>query len=227
MRQPVVMEPEVKRDFREHLKIARENAFRDAEAFDGIIHVIERLGCLLCREVSGLGSYKSYIEEVVKPSALTKDIPQSWRMVHTPFSKLYTIVREGRNDALHQGAFARHLTAHAVELALVMEDALRVDEPQAVVSDFMVRNLIYAELWQPVSYIRQQMLVNSFSFLPVNNEGKWFLISDLDVVKYLMGAGANERNKRLAKPLRATEIVQRPAILVNSDMPISEVVEMH
>ena len=70
------------------------------------------------------------------------------------------------NDALHQGAFARHLTIHAIDLALILEDALRsFEEPR--VSDYMVRNPLFAELWQPIGFIRQQMLANSFSFLPV------------------------------------------------------------
>lgn len=37
---------------------------------------------------------------------------------------LYDLVEQGRNEALHQGAFARHLAEHAIELALALEDAL-------------------------------------------------------------------------------------------------------
>ena len=32
------------------------------------------------------------------------------------------------------------------------------------VSDFMVRNPVCASMWQPLSFIRQSMLVNSFSY---------------------------------------------------------------
>ena len=46
----------------------------------------------------------------------------------TPFSRLYDLVQDARNDALHQGAFARHLTIHAIGLALILEDALRSSE---------------------------------------------------------------------------------------------------
>jgi len=38
------MTPEAARDFRLQLQVARERALKDAEAFDGIIHVVERLG---------------------------------------------------------------------------------------------------------------------------------------------------------------------------------------
>jgi hypothetical protein len=66
---------------------------------------------------------------------------------------------------LHQGAFARRLTGHAIELSLVLEDALRRSLDSPVVGDYMVRGPICAEPWQPISFIRQRMLANSFSFL--------------------------------------------------------------
>jgi hypothetical protein len=149
------------------LRDARENALRDAEAFDGIIQVLERLGSLLLGEIGTLDKYRKVITNKVDGSALAKDIPEDWRDVHIPFSRLYELVRIARNDALHQGAFARHLTIHAIELSLVLEDALMSSLDNPTVGDFMVRNPICAELWQPISYIRQQMLASSFSFLPI------------------------------------------------------------
>ena len=86
---------------------------------------------------------------------------------------------------MHQGAFARHLTVHAIELAIVLEDALtQLKNP--MVSNFMVRNPVCAEMWQPVGLIRQQMLVNSYSYLPVLRENHWYLISDADIAMYLL-----------------------------------------
>jgi CBS domain-containing protein len=109
-------------------------------------------------------------------------------------------VREARNDALHQGAFARHLTSHAIEIALVLEDALRSSE-RPLVSDYMVRNPVCAELWQPLGFIRQQMLASSFSFLPVLNErGEWGLVSDHALATFL-GGEMGERKKRLVVTL--------------------------
>jgi hypothetical protein len=43
----------------------------------------------------------------------------------------------------------------------------RADPKDFLVSDFMVRNPIQAELWQPVSFARQLLLINSFSYLPI------------------------------------------------------------
>jgi hypothetical protein len=41
--------------FSSQLREARENALRDSEAFDGIVHVVERLGSLLDRKILDLG----------------------------------------------------------------------------------------------------------------------------------------------------------------------------
>ena len=69
------------------------------------------------------------------------------------------------------------------------------------VADFMVKNVITASLWQPLSFVRQQMLVNSFSFLPVLDEtgqptGQ--LVADCSLASYLL----KSRKKRLAHTLR-------------------------
>lgn len=163
------MTPEAARDFRLQLQQARENALKDAEAFDEIIHAIERLGSFCKGQMLDLGKYKLVVKEVADRSPLAADVPSLWRNVHTPFSVLYDIVRDARNDALYIGASARHLTTHAIELALIVEDALRMYEDGKNVSDYMVRDPVCAHLWQPVSLVRQQMLTNSFSYLPVQD----------------------------------------------------------
>jgi hypothetical protein len=112
--------------FSAQLREARENALRDSEAFDGIIHVLERLGSFLDQKIGDLGKYKRQINEKARDSALAKDVPDQWRSIHVPFDLLYDLVRNARNDAVHQGAFARRLTGHAIELSLVLEDALKM-----------------------------------------------------------------------------------------------------
>ncbi len=68
------------------------------------------------------------------------------------------------------------------------------------VGDHMVRNPVCASLWQPISFIRQQMLANSFTYLPfLNAEEKWALVSDYNVARYLRSK--SNRNKLLAKTL--------------------------
>ena len=192
------------RAFRLELQAARENAIKDAEAFDGIIHVVERLGILLSGRVSALGQYGPHLKALAGVSPLANVMP---REQHTPFDTLYDMVAQARNDALHIGAFARHLTTHAIELALVLEDALRIKmNMNKTVSDFMIRNPVCAHLWQPVSFVRQLMLTNSFSYLPIQDEaGEWRLVVDLEIARYLNAH--SKRNIALATPLEkvATE----------------------
>jgi hypothetical protein len=207
--------------FSAQLREAREGALSDAEAFDGIIHVVERLGSLLSEGIWNLGHYKEKIVSRAGWSALAEEIPDQWREGHIPFSLLYDLVKDARNDALHQGAFARRLTGHAIELSLVLEDALRRSLEHPTVNDYMVRNPTCAELWQPMSFIRQQMLANSFSFLPVKCAGDWCLISDLEIATYL-GTDVSTRKKRLAHTLKAAGMHLQPATCCGVDTALDK-----
>jgi hypothetical protein len=211
--------------FSGQLREAREAALRDAEAFDGIIHVVERLGSFLCQRIGDLGFYKDELEKSARHSALAEEIPGPWRSLHVPFSLLYDLVKNARNDALHQGAFARRLTGHAIELCLVLEDALRRSLDSPAVGDYMVRNPTYAELWQPISFIRQQMLANSFSFLPVKGTKDWCLVSDLEIATYL-GTDALKRRQRLAQNLNAAGIPLQPAKFCAVDTPLEDALRL-
>jgi hypothetical protein len=189
----------VAQHFRDQLKAARANAFRDAEGFQEILFVIERLGFLITNHAKALnlGDFKPKIEKLSEKSSFAKDIPEKWRHLHTPIPELYDMVRIARNDALHQGAFARHLTVHAVELALVLEDALM--DGSNKVSDFMIRSVVVAQEWQPISFVRQEMLVNSYSYIPLlrreNGTSKWYLISDYNVARCIP-SDREEKKKR-------------------------------
>jgi len=211
--------------FSDQLREARENALRDSEAFDNIIHVVERLGSYLCGRITNLGDYKKKIQESASNSALSDDIPSQRPDVHIPFSMLYELVREARNDALHQGAFARRLTDHAIELSLVLEDALRRSLDYPVVGDYMVRTPTCAEQWQPISFIRQQMLANSFSFLPVKWATEWWLVSDLEIAGYL-GTETKERKHRLVQTLETAGIPLQHAKLCAVDTPLETALRM-
>jgi hypothetical protein len=178
---------EVRIRFRDELRDARHRAQKDAEGFEAIVFVLERLGTLLSPEARGLGGMRPAIVAVASESFLSSEIPDAWRELHTPFAKLYELVRQARNDAMHEGSAARHATQHAIELSLVLENSLMNGYEK--VGDFMVRSPVCAELWQPLSFIRQTMLVNAFSHLPVKveNQGKpvWHLISELTIARHL------------------------------------------
>lgn len=179
-------------NFRDQLREARFKAQKDTEAFGEVLFSVERLGCYLREEQGTLGKYRPFIIELATWSPLFNGARHACREMHIPFPQLYDLVNEARNGAMHDGARVRYATSHAVELALVLEDSLMNTYDRAgdfKVSDFMVRNPVCAAMWQPLSFIRQTMLVNSFSCLPVNAgadpKPAWHLVSATAVAQYL------------------------------------------
>ncbi|HEV2379934.1 MAG TPA: hypothetical protein VG206_09085 [Terriglobia bacterium] len=196
---------EVRLHFRDQLREARAAALRDAEdGFREIVFVLERLGVYCCKKIEGLCEYKAAIVDLAEGSLMASEIPNETRKWHSTFEAKYDIIRQGRNEAFHQGVFARHLTLNAVQLGLVLEEGLMSEYDS--VRDFMVRDPVCAELWQPVSFIRETMLANSFSYLPVfdgRNRKQWCLVSDFALAQYLRKGTPSKRTlrERLAKPL--------------------------
>jgi len=196
------MENKVARYFRDQFRKARAEALRDAEGFQETVFVLERLGVYLTGKTTNLGKYKKDIEKEARESPLADVIPNQHPSWHSSFSTIYDVVRKARNDALHQGAFARHLTHNAIHLALVLEDALM--SKGNTVGDYMVMEPICASGWQPLSFVRQQMLKNSFTYLPLLPDNKsdqqWRIVSDYHIARYLL-RGLGERKNYLAETL--------------------------
>jgi len=92
---------EVALSFRDQLREARLKAQADAEAFEDIVFVLERLGCYLRKEQGDLGKYKEYIVGLASRSPLFHTVPDAFRELHIPFPILYDRVRQARNDAMH------------------------------------------------------------------------------------------------------------------------------
>lgn len=197
------------------------SASKDAEAYDEVIHALERFGSVLLGEIGNLWQYRPKIIESANQSPLASDIPKEHQDWHTNFESLYDNVRHARNDAFHQGAYARHLTPHVMELALVLEDALTHLAETKFVRDFMVRGPICASSWQPLSFVRQQMLVGSFSYLPMRGEEGWRLLSDSEVARYLSSApSSKQRDKRLAHTVQeaiADGMTTQAAVILRAD----------
>jgi hypothetical protein len=187
------------------LRDARAMALKDSESFEKFILILEQLGKLLCGIKIGLFAFTQDISKLASQSDLAKEIPFHYPELHNNFDDLYRLVKDARNDAVHEGAFARHLTIHLIELSIILEDSLMSNLNK--VCEYMVRNPVCAELWQPLSFIRQTMLANSFSYLPVqiNNDGKsqWKLVSDTILAKYLNRASSKtNRRVRLIQSLQ-------------------------
>ncbi len=189
--------------FRNQFRAARAKAYEDAEGFQGVLFCLEGMGIHLSERVENLDKYKMRLAQIAEGSPLARDVPNEHGSWHASFDSLYEALRLARNDAVHQGAYARTLTSHAMELALIFEDALMSEATQ--VSHFMVRDPICAKAWQPVSFVRQQMLIHSFTYLPIywDRSKSWRLVSEHVVARFLRGAGSGEdRKRRLASSLK-------------------------
>lgn len=203
---PVVGEVAI--HFLDELRKARFAAQKDAEAFDEVLFVLERIGSYRLGEVSTLGPYRPSLLQLATESSLGRTLPPQQRAWHTEANVLYCLVANARNDALHQGAKARYLTDHCIELALILEDALvNGTTPLPTVGDIMVRSPLTAEQWQPVSLARKIMLANSFSYLPIKCGEEWMLLSDVKLVAFLKKGGSEreERNLKLAMTIEEAQ----------------------
>jgi len=237
--------------FRNQLRDAREKAQKDAEAFRDVAFALERLGGFLMRRHMGkqergnvgLGRYRPFILELATHSPLFYALAGGRSTAHVSFVQLYELVLQARNSRMHGGPKVRHATKHAIDLALVLENALMKSCGEATLSarDFMVRNPICAEMWQPLSWIRQTMLENSFSSLPVDtgSEGKpaWKLVCETAAAHFLqrqvgefvgildqsLGEAAKSKGGTPGQAGDYIELVER-AETVQADAPVQEVI---
>jgi hypothetical protein len=187
----------VRRAFRDEFRNARTEALRDAEGCTAIFVAAERLGACVVGPQTGLGRYESALEGICRRSVSIGYLADRHPEYHATFQRLFRIFVSGRNQAVHVGAFARNLTRLAIELALFLEDGLQEGFVEA--ADFMVREPVCAEHWEPLGFIRQKMLLNSFSFLPARDlAGNWRLLSDRALVRFTRNGSEEQRKERLA-----------------------------
>lgn len=139
------------------------------------------------------------------------------------FDALFDLVKSARNDAMHSGVYARHATAAAIELCIGLEAALMKEQqmPRKSVQDFMVKSPVTVESWQPVALARQLMLTHSFSFLPVRVDGKWKLISESAMARYMRSGVAWK--KLVAADIGSAEnggltLVDAPMVRLDEDI---------
>lgn len=207
---------------RDCLRTARYSALADAEGFQEVCFALENLGLRLLQKKSDLGSYRPALERIAQDSVVLTSIAESFPGVFGSFAPLFDLVRVARNDAMHSGVYARHATQAAIELCIGLEEALMKEqqEPRRVVSDFMVKNPVIIEAWQPVAYARQLMLMHSFSYIPVFIDRSWHLLSEGALARYM-------RSGKWADLLAATvehaagnglRLVQAQVVALNDDV---------
>lgn len=89
--------------FRDQLREARLRALKDAEAFDEVVFVLERLGRFLLRHAEGpfkkwprgLDQYRPFIEELAECSPLHRTPGANGRASRTPFAQFLRVGTTG------------------------------------------------------------------------------------------------------------------------------------
>lgn len=210
--------------YRDQLRAARYAALADSEGFHHICFALEGLGLRLHGQKEAMGAYKNLLAELARDSVVISELSIVRPELFTAFDALFELVKSARNDAMHSGVYARHATAAAIELCIGLEAALMKEQemPRTTVKDFMVKAPVTVEAWQPVALARQLMLTHSFSFLPVQVDGKWKLISESSMARHLL------RNRPVWKEVlaeniasaevRGLELVDAPIVQLESEV---------
>ena len=180
--------------FRNRFRDARAAAEKSDRDCMDILYALEDFGQVLTGiqnpKKQNLGRYQDCVTKFVDKHYPDKDRPQ----YQIDFGRLYDIVRDSRNSAVHRGARSRYFAPRAVELSLIMEDALMRAADTDKVKDYMAASPVVAQLWQPLSIIRKEMLTNSFTHIPYFDKGEWFVVSDADIARYLRPSGIYKRD---------------------------------
>ena len=184
-------------EYRDGIRTARYAVTEKGAGYEVIVQAVERLGAYLWNPkhrgggFGDLGRYKKCLKNLVKDSVATED-----------FDRVYERVRNGRNAGVHQGAEARPLIQNAVELAIMLEHALREASGMNKAKDVMASPVVRTYTWEPVAQARQKMLAESYSALPLwqkkceGCEGGWSVITADAIVKWLQQAPSTCRKER-------------------------------
>ena len=176
-------------EYRDGIRTARYAVTEKGAGYEIIVQAVERLGAYLWNPGSDagqfgtLGRYEEDLRNLVKDFVVTEH-----------FNRVYKRVRIGRNAGVHQGAEARPLIQNAVELAIMLEHALREESGMNKAKDVMVSPVVRTYTWEPVAQARQKMLAESYSALPLwqkkceGGEGGWSVITADAIVKWLQEA---------------------------------------
>jgi hypothetical protein len=191
---------------------ARALLLRDAEGFDRAAGVLEHVGQQYGQRIQiGLGKYKPALLDLIHRGA---------RQHHDEANRLFEVVREARNTAIHDGAWVRHLGLRLAELFLFIETAIL--SHMTLVKDMMVAGPTTAQPWQQLADVRRTLLLNSFSYLPVLMAAPtagWHLIADHELVRFLANASGDTRRDLLSKSI--AEAVGAGLTLIKAE-PITE-----
>jgi CBS domain-containing protein len=211
-------------DFLARLRTARGLVLRDSESFSEASTVLEHIGQVVGGKLGiGLKDHEAVLIGLVKEADAANE---------EPTRRLFKVVREARNKAVHDGSYARHLNSRLVDLLLMLEETIMTNMDR--VEDLMVRNPVSAESWHPVSQVRRLMLGNSFTWIPIfhakESHGRWMLIRDAALMRWIRKETVKKKQReRLAIPIGEAiskhGLELKGAICCPPDTPIAEILQ--
>ncbi|GGI89980.1 CBS domain-containing protein [Deinococcus wulumuqiensis] len=189
---------------------ARYAALEDAENFREICFVLEEFGCHLNgNNAKSLRRYGSLLRSFANQKKRQE------------FSVMFDMVVDARNEASHRGVFARNLAEKSVRLSIILEESLLSMTVQ--VKHIMSESVIFAEDFYTLAKVRELMLENSFSYIPVMLSDKYYFISDSLVARKwqdFVGDDKAKYNTKISQSFSVEELLNAEEIL--SHAPKSE-----
>ena len=202
----------------EALRQARGRVLQGSSNFLDIVQVIETFG----KEHWKKKHLACINRELVK-------LINAWNTGGSPeeVRRLLDAMREGRNEAVHEGTLGRRLARDCVRVSIMVEEALRREAEMKVVSDQMVETVVHARMWQTLRTIRRTMMENEFTHLPFENEGQWYTVCAEALCVYRdqhrdEGKEVWGRTLRVAKERTDNPLAVRDAELVDLSQDIHE-----
>ena len=167
--------------FARQLRAARAQVQADAEGYVAVAIAVEQLGAVLGAKKTGMDAAMKVIVKALSP------LSDGWAHGHNGSPSLNAAchrVRKARNVAVHEGAMSRAVAAHAIDLTIGLEIALMTAADTHAAHAWMVPHPTVAHPWMTVAQVRGALLAGGFSALPIQWNGTWRLVHDIDVVAY-------------------------------------------
>ena len=195
----------------EALRQARGRVLQGSSNFLDLVQVIERFG----KEHWKKQNLKCINKKLAK-------LIDAWNTGGSPeeVRRLLDTMREGRNEAVHEGTIGRRLARDCVRVSIMVEEALRRGAEMKAVSDHMVETVVHARMWQTLRTIRRTMMENEFSRLPFEDDGQWYTVCAEALCVYRdqhrdEGQEVWSRTLRCAKERTDKPLDVRKAVLVD------------
>lgn len=188
-------DPRARAKLRGQLRAERGAVLADAEGFEVLVHAIESVGKWVVPSGSNLDKYTPGLVHLTKTAL-------GWHKGDKRIKSLEAslfLLRQTRNDYAHEGVHARNAAHEAVEVALLLEEALSFSWVEVRLEDVMVRRPVTADAEDTLAEIRRVMLSNSFSFIPVRIDGSWHLVAERWMADQVVGKKKSDRDAELGR----------------------------